>query len=186
MGYDHLWLKGAIGGPGANDHACSVPKISNGLARLLLLLCVQPHLPTLPTPLLILLNLWVYHLSRISRSVADQWGGNWSQETLFLSPNTFDIIVQKQMWLQLPSALLFPVLTKAVAAGSSNLGSQGSLIWKPSNLKAKAGKPGSCFKAWKLGSSKCQHLNYLLKAWLLMHGIFGKKSYFVVIVVIPK
>ena len=52
---------------------------------------------------------------------------------------------------------------------------------KPRDLKAEASRPASCFRVWKHSSSKRQCINDLLKAWLPVHGICGKKRLFLLL-----
>lgn len=52
---------------------------------------------------------------------------------------------------------------------------------EPRVLKAKASRPGSCFRIWKHSSSKRQHIDDLLKAWLPVPGIFGKRRLFLLL-----
>lgn len=90
------------------------------------------------------------------------------------------------MWLQLQLALFFAVFLTSITQSSGcrelKFGSLGVLnMRQPRHLKTKASKPGSCSRAWKHSSSKCQHSNDLLKAWLPMHGIFGKKRLFLLL-----
>lgn len=103
------------------------------------------------------------------------------------SPSTLDIIPQKQMWLHLQLALLFAVFPDSItqSSGCRELKFESLRVLntrEPRDLKAKASRPGSCFRVWKHSSSKRQHSNDLLKA-RLPHAwdIWKEKVIFVVV-----